>query len=57
MSDLIPRSVSFLKATAIGGLVFLIPFAAIIFVMSYVLQAAQQVYKTVDPWLPDFFSF
>jgi uncharacterized membrane protein len=55
MSDLIPRSVSFLKATAIGGLVFLIPFAAIIFVMSYVLQAAQQVYKTVDPWLPDFF--
>ncbi|MFN7877571.1 MAG: DUF502 domain-containing protein [Pirellula sp.] len=55
MSDLIPRSVSFLKATAIGGLVFLLPFAAIIFVMSYVFQAAQQIYKTVDPWLPDFF--
>ena len=55
MIDLIPRSVSFLKATAIGGLVFLLPFAAIIFVLSYVFQAAQQVYKAVDPWLPDFF--
>ncbi|MCU0710853.1 MAG: DUF502 domain-containing protein [Pirellula sp.] len=55
MSDLIPRSVSFLKATAIGGLVFLLPFAAIIFVLSYVFQAAQQVYKAVDPLLPDFF--
>ena len=55
MTDLIPRSVSFLKATAIGGLVFLLPFAAIIFVLSYVLLAAQQVYKTIDPWLPDFF--
>jgi uncharacterized membrane protein len=55
MSDLIPRSVSFLKATAIGGLVFLLPFAAIIFVLSYVFQAAQHFYKAVDPWLPDFF--
>lgn len=55
MIDLIPRSISFMKATAIGGLVFLLPFAAIIFVLSYVFQAAQQVYKAVDPWLPDFF--
>lgn len=55
MSDFVPRSVSFLKATAIGGLVFLLPFAAIIFVLSYVFQAAQQVYKAVDPLLPDFF--
>jgi len=33
----------------------LLPFAAIIFVLSYVLQAAQQAYKVIDPWLPDFF--
>lgn len=33
----------------------MLPFAAIIFVLSYVFQAAQQVYKAIDPLLPDFF--
>lgn len=55
MSELLPRSVSFLKATAIGGLVFLLPFAAVVFILSYVFQVAQQTYKAIDPLLPDFF--
>ncbi|XZE21886.1 DUF502 domain-containing protein [Pirellulaceae bacterium SH449] len=55
MSEMLPRSVSFLKATAIGGLVFLLPIVAVAFVLSYVFQVAQQTYKAIDPLLPDFF--
>jgi uncharacterized membrane protein len=51
----LPRTISFLKATAIGGLLFLLPFAGVVFILSYVYKVAQDTYKAIDPWLPDFF--
>ena len=46
------RTLEFLKTTAIGGVLFLMPIAGLLFVLGYLYQVVLVVYKAIDSWLP-----
>lgn len=46
------RTLEFLKTTAIGGVLFLMPIAGLLFVLGYLYQAVLVVYKAIESWLP-----
>ena len=46
------RTLEFLKTTAIGGILFLMPIAGLLFVLGYLYQVVLVVYKAIESWLP-----
>lgn len=52
MKDQVVRSYSFLKTTAIGGLIFLLPLAVIGALLGYVYNAVLLVYEPLSKLLP-----
>ena len=52
MKEQIGRSIGFFRATALGGLLFLLPIAAIAGILGYVYSFAVVVYDPVKDWLP-----
>lgn len=46
------KTMSFLKTTAIGGAVFLLPIAIIVVLLGYVYQNTVTVYEHLKPWSP-----
>ncbi|MGV3606352.1 MAG: DUF502 domain-containing protein [Planctomycetaceae bacterium] len=45
-------SIGFLKTTAIGGAVFLLPIAVLVVLLGYVYQNTVKVYEFLKPWSP-----
>ena len=46
------RTLEFLKTTAIGGVLFLMPIAGLLFVLGYLYRLVLVVYKAIESWLP-----
>ncbi len=46
------KTMSFLKTTAIGGAVFLLPIAILVVLLGYVYQNTVTVYEHLKPWSP-----
>lgn len=46
------RTLEFLKTTAIGGILFLMPIAGLFFVLGYLYRVVLVVYKAIESWLP-----
>ncbi|MCP4783087.1 MAG: DUF502 domain-containing protein [Fuerstiella sp.] len=52
MRDQIGRSVGFFKATAIGGVLFMLPLAVVIGLLGYVYSFVVVVYEPMEEWIP-----
>ena len=52
MKDKLDGSFSFLRTTAIGGVLFLLPFLVVVGLLVYVHRAVVAVHEVVAPWIP-----
>ena len=46
------KSFSFVRTTAIGGVLFLLPIVVVAALLAYVFQAVVAAHKHLQPWLP-----
>lgn len=52
MKDQIGRSIGFFRATALGGLLFLLPMAVVIGLLGYVYSFVVVIYEPLEAWIP-----
>lgn len=52
MNKRVRELVEYLKTTAIGGLLFLLPVGVIVFLLGYVYQTVVAIYTPIKPWIP-----
>lgn len=52
MQKRVKELVDYLKTTAIGGLLFLLPLGVIVFLLGYVYQTVLAIYTPIKPWIP-----
>jgi uncharacterized membrane protein len=52
MRDKIGRSIGFFKATAIGGVLFMLPLAVVIGLLGYVYSFVIVIYEPLEEWMP-----
>ncbi|MBA4020447.1 MAG: hypothetical protein C0483_25075 [Pirellula sp.] len=52
MKDKLDDSISFFKTTAIGGVLFLLPFLVVVGLLVYVHRAVVAVHEVLKPWIP-----
>lgn len=52
MKDKLDNSIHFLKTTAIGGILFLLPFLVVVWFLVYVHRVVAAVHVILKPWLP-----
>lgn len=52
MKQHIGRSIGFVKATALGGVLFLLPLAAVVVLLGYVYSFVVVIYEPVREWVP-----
>lgn len=52
MKEEIGRSIGFFKATALGGVLFLLPLAVVIGLLGYVYSFVIVIYEPMQKWLP-----
>ena len=53
MKKHIGRSIGFFRATALGGLLFLLPMAVVIGLLGYIYSFAVVIYEPLEKWLPE----
>ncbi|MEP3480399.1 MAG: DUF502 domain-containing protein [Fuerstiella sp.] len=52
MKEKIERSVGFMKATALGGILFLLPLAVVLGLLGYVYSFVVVLYEPMQEWVP-----
>jgi uncharacterized membrane protein len=52
MKDQVSKSFSFVRTTAMGGILFLLPLVVVAALLAYVYQIVVAAHKHVQPWLP-----
>lgn len=52
MKEKIERSVGFVKATALGGVLFLLPLAVVLGLIGYVYSFVVVIYDPIQDWIP-----
>lgn len=52
MKETIGRSVGFVRATALGGLLFLLPLAVVVGLLAYVYSFVVVAYESIEVWIP-----
>lgn len=52
MKEKIGRSIGFVKATALGGVLFLLPLAVVIGLLGYVYSFVVVIYEPLQEWIP-----
>lgn len=52
MKERIGRSIGFFKATALGGVLFLLPLAVVVGLLGYVYSFVVVVYEPLEKWIP-----
>lgn len=46
------KSFGFLRTTAVGGVLFLLPFVVLVVLLVYIYEAVLTVHKHLQPWIP-----
>lgn len=52
MKDKIGRSIGFVRATALGGVLFLLPLAVVVGLLGYVYSFVVVIYEPMQEWIP-----
>lgn len=53
MKEHIGRSIGFFKATALGGVLFLLPLAVVVGLLGYVYSFVVVIYEPLEAWMPE----